>query len=63
MAEKLVRIYQAIQEAAGLAGKTKLAMETKVPSTKAALAPDSAENLEKFRAAYAKITGQNPPDF
>jgi len=62
MAEKLVRLYQAIQEAAGLAGKTKLAMETKIPSTRAAFAPDSEENLRAFKAAFTKITGQSPPD-
>lgn len=61
MGEKLVKIYQAIQESAGLKGKTLLAMETKIPSTRAALAPDNDANLKLFQEAYAKIVGK-PPD-
>jgi hypothetical protein len=62
MAEKLLKFYQAMQDRAGLSGRTKLAMETKIPSTKAALAPDSEENLRRFREAFTRITGQAPPD-
>ncbi len=60
MGEKLVKIYQTIQETAGLKGKTLLAMETKIPSTRAALAPDNDENLELFKKAYTKIVGKPP---
>ncbi len=60
MGEKLVKIYQSVQEAAGLKGKTLLAVETKIPSTRAALAPDSEENLELFKRAYLKIVGRPP---
>ncbi len=62
MGEKLVKMYQTIQETTGLKGKTLLAMATKIPSTRAALAPDSEENLELFRAAYTKIAGKPPSE-
>ena len=61
MAEQLVRFYQQVEQAAGLQGKTKLAIETKIPATRAALAPDSAENLALFRAAYERIVGTGKP--
>jgi hypothetical protein len=61
MGETLVRYYQLVLEKSGIAGKTKLAMETKIPSTRAALAPDSPENIALFRAAFEKVTGQRPP--
>jgi len=61
MAEQLVQFYQRMEQAAGLQGKTKLAIETKIPATRAALAPDSAENIALFRAAYEKIVGTEKP--
>jgi hypothetical protein len=61
MAEKLIGYYQLVTEKAGMSGKTKLAMATKIPSTKAGLAPDSPENLALFRKAIEEITGQKVP--
>ena len=39
-----------------------LAVETKVPSTRAALEADSPANIANFKKAILKITGKNPPN-
>jgi DNA-binding transcriptional regulator YhcF (GntR family) len=62
MGEKLVKIYHQIQDVAGLKGKTLLAMETKIPSTRAALAADSDENIKLFKEAYTRIVGKPPSE-
>lgn len=62
MAEKLVRYYVYIANQLGLEGRLQLALETKMPETKAALEPDSEENLAVFDAAVAKLTGAKPPE-
>jgi hypothetical protein len=61
MGMKLIQFYKLVSDEAGLQGKTKLAMSTKIPSTKAAMEPDSAENLAKFAQAYKEITGKAAP--
>jgi hypothetical protein len=61
MGAKLMQYFKLVGDAAGLNGKTKLAMLTKVPSTKAAMEPDSPENLAKFAAAYKEVTGKPAP--
>ena len=63
MAEILIQYYKYIQEVAGYEGKVDLATSTKIPSTKAAIEPDSVENIEKFKKAIKKITGEDAPDF
>ncbi|MBU1100805.1 MAG: hypothetical protein KKA84_10415 [Bacteroidetes bacterium] len=60
MAEKLLQIYKCMAEKSGIQGKMELAKMTKVPSTKASLEPDSAENINMFREAFKKITGEFP---
>lgn len=62
MGEKLMEMYSFVEEHAGLSGKIELAKETNLPGTKAATAPDSEENLERFREAVAEITGEEPPE-
>jgi hypothetical protein len=61
MAEKLVRYYKHVGDAAGLPGKIQLAQLTKVPSTRAAMTPDTPDVIELFRNAIAQITGTKPP--
>jgi hypothetical protein len=63
MAEALLKYYKYVGDQAGAIGKTQLAMTTKIPSTKAAMAPDSPANLALFRSAVAKITGAPAPTF
>lgn len=61
MAEKLMLYYKYVTEQAGFAGKMQLAMATKVPTTRAALAPDSPDNIALFREEITKITGKPAP--
>lgn len=63
MADKLMKYYQYVSEKAGASGRMKLAMMTKVPSTKAAMEPDSPEILKAFREAVKQLTGAPPPEF
>ncbi len=62
MAEKLLRYYKYLSETNGLAGRIKLAVETKITSIAAALEPDSPENITKFKKAVEKITGKRAPE-
>lgn len=63
MAEKLIRYYQYVNQEKGLEGKMQLAMETKIPSVRAAMEPDSPENLRVFKEAIRKITGKEAPSY
>jgi hypothetical protein len=62
MGQKLIAYYKAIGDEVGMAGKVKLAQATKIPSTKAALTPDSPENIEIFKKAFAEIVGKPAPE-
>ena len=55
MAEKLLQYYKYISDFEGFGGKIKLAQLTKVPSVKAAMEPDSPDNLRIFREAIKKM--------
>ncbi len=61
MGQKLVAYYKYMSDLGGIAAKIKLATKTKLPSTRAASLPDSPENIAKFRAAIAEITGKPAP--
>jgi hypothetical protein len=63
MAEVLIKYYKFIREKAGFEGKIDLATTTKIPSTMAALEPDTPENIKKFKEAIKKITGDYPPEY
>lgn len=63
MAEKLLLYYKFVKDVQGLTGQMKLAQETKIPATKAAMEPDSNENIRIFREAIRKVTGQEPPTY
>ncbi len=62
MGEKLMEFYSVVEEREGLSGKIELAKQTNLPGTKAATAPDSAENVERFREAVTDILGEEPPE-
>lgn len=62
MGVKLLKLYEFVEEKMGLIGKVQLAMKTKLPSPRAASAPDSPENLKMFLAAVKEITGLTPPE-
>lgn len=61
MAEKLLLYYKYIRDKKGFEGQLNLAQETKIPSTKAALEPDSPENVQLFREAIKLLTGEEAP--
>ncbi len=61
MGERLMRYYKYIQDELGVQGKVKLATASKLPSTLAATAPDSEENLNLIRSAVQEITGKPAP--
>lgn len=58
MGQKLIEYYKIAAEARGFEGKIELAHRTKIPPAKAAVAPDSAENLKRFETAMEKIVGE-----
>jgi hypothetical protein len=61
MGEKLLRYYKYVGEVNGTVSKMQLAIETKVPSIKAATEPDTPELIAAFQRAVAKITGKPAP--
>lgn len=61
MGEKLMEYYSLVEEEEGLTGKMELAQETNMPGTKASTAPDSEENIERFRDAVEEVLGERPP--
>jgi hypothetical protein len=63
MAEKLLRYYKYMKECQGGTGLISLAMQTKIPSTKAALLPDSPESILLFQQAIEKLTGKAAPRY
>ncbi|HVP77905.1 MAG TPA: hypothetical protein VMV04_08410 [Thermodesulfobacteriota bacterium] len=62
MGEKLLRYYKYIQDHEGFSGKIKLAQMTHIPSSQAAVEPDTPEVIERFKEAIEKITGKPTPD-
>ncbi len=63
MAEKLLLYYKYIRETEGIRGQIALATSTKMPSPKAALAPDSPENITLFKEAVKKLTNKPAPNY
>lgn len=55
MGQQLTAFYEKAQEKAGVGGKVKLAMITRMAAGKAAEEPDSPENIKMFQEALAKI--------
>jgi hypothetical protein len=62
MAEILLHYYKFVSDEVGYTGKVQLAIETKIPSSLAAITPDTPDVIEKFKQAVKKITGKMPPD-
>ncbi len=63
MAEKLLLYYKYITTQQGIVGRVELAKRTKIPSSKAAIVPDTPEKIELFRQAIKEITGKSAPDY
>ena len=63
MAEKLLKYYKYVSDSHGIGAKIQLAQDTKIPSARAAMEPDSPQNIARFKSAVQKITGRPAPDF
>ncbi|MGO9209859.1 MAG: hypothetical protein ACLPXM_18600 [Terriglobales bacterium] len=63
MAGKLMKYYEYICEQSGFTGKVKLAQLTKLPSTRAAVVPDTPEVLAQFQEAVKQLTGKPAPSY
>jgi hypothetical protein len=63
VADRLMKYYQYVSEEAGLSGKVKLAQMTKIPSTRAAMEPDTQDVIQRFQAAVKEITGKAAPAY
>jgi hypothetical protein len=61
MAQKLLQYFEFVKKEAGFDGQMRLAMRTLIPSSKAGAAPDSPENIAKFRSAVKEVTGKEAP--
>ena len=61
MGDKLLKYYKHVYEMNGVSGRTRLAMETKMPPARAALAPDTPQIIQLFQKAVARITGKPVP--
>ena len=55
MGAQLLKFYKMAEDKAGIQGKVKLAMLTKISSQDAATKPDSPEYLKIFQDAIGKI--------
>ena len=55
MGARLVEFYAEAAKQAGLEGKIKLAMITRISSANAAAEPDSPANIELFRKALEEV--------
>ena len=59
MGQILVKIYDIIGKDGGLPAQMRLAMKTGISSKDAPAKSDTAELVEKFKAAYKEITGKD----
>lgn len=61
MGKKLEALYEFVEQNGGLQARMRLAMMTGISSQKAGDADDSAENIDKFKAAIKEATGKDAP--
>jgi hypothetical protein len=55
MGKALLSMYDEAKKIGGLSAQIKLAVQTKMPSSKAAEQPDSPENLSLFRSSLEQL--------
>ena len=55
MGAKLLEFYDKAKQLGGLKGSMRMAMLTLIPSSKAMEAPDSLENITKFKNAMVEL--------
>lgn len=61
MGQKLLKFYELVTAEGGMPLKMRLAMKTGIASNVADKAPDSPENIAKFKAVFKEITGKDAP--
>lgn len=61
MGQKLAQFYDLIKNEGGALFQMRLAMKTGMPAPAAQKAPDSPENIAKFKASFKEITGKEAP--
>jgi hypothetical protein len=61
MGARLAAYYTEAEALLGLDGKIQLAMLTRIPSTRALVEPDSADNVSRFEGAMSTIRRARPP--
>jgi hypothetical protein len=61
MGEKLLKFYEFAGQNGGVTAQMRLTIRTLIPSDKAGGAPDSPDNIAKFKAAIREITGKDAP--
>jgi hypothetical protein len=59
--QKLLKVYDLVKAEGGITMQMRLAMKTGVAAPSAESAPDSPENIQKFKAAFKEITGKDAP--
>jgi hypothetical protein len=63
MGQKLMKFYDLAKAEGGFPMQMRLAMKTGMASPVAEKAPDSPENIQKFKVAFKEITGKDAPIF
>ena len=61
MGQKLLKFYELVKIEGGFPLQMRLAMKTGIASPNAGAAPDSPENIQKFKAVFKEITGKDAP--
>lgn len=59
MGAKLIELYEQAKQIGGLKAQMRMAMITKIPSSKAADEPDSPDNIKLFENAIVEIKKEN----
>lgn len=62
MAERIMKYYAYVDKELGFSGRIHLAQLTKIPSVRAAMEPDTPENIKMFQDAIAKLTNKPAPN-
>jgi hypothetical protein len=64
LGQKLMKYYDYAKEKGGLNLQMRLAIKTGLPSKNAATAPDTSENIQKFKQALMDLLNtSNVPEF
>ena len=57
----MLKFYDLVKAEGGITMQMRMAMKTGIAAPSAETAPDSPENIQKFKAAFKEITGKDAP--